>query len=493
MRARLSDGPVQTMPVPPTVSVADAPSDIVPPSTAVVEPVLVAPPVQTGSSGLPGAALTGVVGGALAGAAVVGASQGWSATHHLAPAVEAPSAEGPALGTPAPQLAAAEMRAEPSLHPAFPDFGATKEPVAVETITAKDWSGDEETLSHAVVEAPIDAGEMKADTVGPEAAAIAGPLDLEQELAAALGMPSLSLPPAPAPQPAAEPSPVAEPEAAPEATPEPVVEAEPIVLPKLDLSPSESEPTAAASQPADDIDRTEAVHRGLEELLKAPVKPPQRESGTDALDDEFMARLRDTAFRSPAAPSVAPVADPVIATPPEPVAETAVSPPLAHDPMELDLEAALRAALAEPLPTVTGRPREDRTEERTASERAETERLAEKVISEDMTDEPFADEPAKGWSQPPPEPAEDAAMVKLARDFPELGDLLAPTRTRTADEVLAEPAAPEPPPIAAPLLREGVIANIPFRLYGDGTIEADLAEGATRFASLKDFRAHVGG
>lgn len=60
-----------------------------------------------------------------------------------------------------------------------------------------------------------------------------------------------------------------------------------------------------------------------------------------------------------------------------------------------------------------------------------------------------------------------------------------------APAVQAEPASV--PATTAPLLREGVIAGIPFRLFGDGSIEADLATGTARFASLKDFRAHVGG
>ncbi|MEI8146406.1 MAG: hypothetical protein WCH83_13170, partial [Alphaproteobacteria bacterium] len=53
------------------------------------------------------------------------------------------------------------------------------------------------------------------------------------------------------------------------------------------------------------------------------------------------------------------------------------------------------------------------------------------------------------------------------------------------------PMTPEPP--RPPLLREGVIAGVTFRLYGDGSIEADLPEGTTRFDSLRAFRSHVGG
>jgi hypothetical protein len=106
------------------------------------------------------------------------------------------------------------------------------------------------------------------------------------------------------------------------------------------------------------------------------------------------------------------------------------------------------------------------------------------------------------------------------KDFPELNDLLAPkkpapspadsliedlkgifeprtgtTPLRQEPVIEAPPPAPPPAPsaVSPPLLREGVIAGIPFRLYGDGTIEADLDAGTTRFASLKEFRAHVGG
>lgn len=135
-------------------------------------------------------------------------------------------------------------------------------------------------------------------------------------------------------------------------------------------------------------------------------------------------------------------------------------------------------------------------------------------------------------------------MSSLARDFPELNDILAPKKPveerpaptapqaasptptpgagpsaspanalmddlksifepASAPPARQEPSFSPPPPAppvpsapaasAAPILREGVIAGIPFRLYGDGSIEADLESGTTRFASLKDFRAHVGG
>jgi hypothetical protein len=64
-------------------------------------------------------------------------------------------------------------------------------------------------------------------------------------------------------------------------------------------------------------------------------------------------------------------------------------------------------------------------------------------------------------------------------------------------EAVVAPAVPDlaavPSPPTAPLLREGVIAGIPFRLYGDGSIEADINGEVSRFASLKAFRTAVGG
>jgi hypothetical protein len=456
--------PTEAMPQPPVLAAAPIPA--------------VAPPA---ASSLSGAAVTGVVGGALAGAAVVGAAQAWSAPSQPIPATEAHASDVAAIAVPA-----VDDRKEPALAAmTYPDFGATKEPQAVETITEKDWRGDEETLSHAVVEAPIVAGELKAElSEAKDALPVADPMDIEQELAAALGISSLSGPTIAARAPLS----VAEPPAA--------LAEEAVALPAIE--PSHPEPDATASERADDIERTEAVQRGLEELLRAPVQRPQRQTATEAdtLDNDFLARLRDTAFRSPATPSTARI-EPGSVEHQAPVAEEEPAVPPPPQPMELDLEAALRAALAEPLPTMSGRPREDRADERVAEAQAETERNAEKIVSEEMTAEPFADDAGGGWSAAPKsDRAEEPSLAKLARDFPELGDLLKPTPVRSADEVLAEPTAEEPvdlSPITAPLLREGVIAGMPFRLYGDGMIEADLPAGATRFASLKEFRAHVGG
>ncbi|QCI66509.1 hypothetical protein [Phreatobacter stygius] len=245
-------------------------------------------------------------------------------------------------------------------------------------------------------------------------------------------------------------------------------------------------------------------------------------------DDDLMARLRASILgpEPVSAPGAGTAEAPARG---EPVVEKAVAAEPAKAPalsIEDELELALKTALGRDVAPVAD--------------------LRDQVVPPPAPVVP-PPEPAAGRQE---QPSGDRAMAALARDFPELGDILArpaePDRDRrvageddgdisdghahaidthrpmpgedqpaAAPEpaaeavpvVAAEPepaavveaapvvAAEPPPPSAptAPLLREGVIAGIPFRLFGDGSIEADLASGTARFASLKDFRAHVGG
>ena len=112
--------------------------------------------------------------------------------------------------------------------------------------------------------------------------------------------------------------------------------------------------------------------------------------------------------------------------------------------------------------------------------------------------ESVAEEPVE--AEPAPRPQTEAREIRKPADAEPAVDELAVDEPAVPPRAAPEPAAPAPAPAAdtaparaAPLLREGVIAGIPFRLYGDGSIEADLPSGTTRFASLRDFRAHVGG
>jgi hypothetical protein len=75
-------------------------------------------------------------------------------------------------------------------------------------------------------------------------------------------------------------------------------------------------------------------------------------------------------------------------------------------------------------------------------------------------------------------------LSQIARDFPELDAIL--NRNKEPE------SAPEPvvaPPVS--IIREGVISGIAFRLFSDGTIEADFADGRHRFAGINEFRSFV--
>lgn len=288
-----------------------------------------------------------------------------------------------------------------------------------------------------------------------------------------------------------------------------------------------------------DLQATVATPPVVAPVVVAPPAPPRHVE-----DDDLMARLRasilgpepepEPASREPEAVRDAGPAAPALG---ERAAESAAAPEAepakaAKFSIEEELEMALKAALGRDVAP----PAADRRDR-------------------------FVPPPAVSPPEPPAErvapPSGDHAMAALARDFPELGDILAPSENsghqdqergdqvvtgRDADDVHdshalaagadagrrgeesqpAEAPAPasETPPVVvprpepaaavelapvvqaepaaapattAPLLREGVIAGIPFRLFGDGSIEADLATGTARFASLKDFRAHVGG
>jgi hypothetical protein len=236
------------------------------------------------------------------------------------------------------------------------------------------------------------------------------------------------------------------------------------------------------------------------EVVKtATSEPLASPAGLDT--DDFMARLRETISR--------PVAPP---TPPEamldpPKAAFRSEPPAAEPPPALSIEEELERALKASLEAPEPEPAKPVYVE--PPKPAEAAPFLRSVPPEPPTTPAVDREPEK----------RDDPMAVLARDFPELNDILSPKKPaanpagsliddlKDIFEPSAKPAArqepsfagpgfaePSPPaPPKPPLLREGVIATIPFRLYGDGTIEADLEEGTTQFASLKDFRAHVGG
>jgi hypothetical protein len=42
-----------------------------------------------------------------------------------------------------------------------------------------------------------------------------------------------------------------------------------------------------------------------------------------------------------------------------------------------------------------------------------------------------------------------------------------------------------------PVLKSGVVNGMPYTLYADGSIEAQLPEGTLRFGSITELRNHI--
>ncbi|MCZ8314102.1 hypothetical protein [Phreatobacter sp.] len=441
----LTEPPRSTTPpvAPPAAPVVLAPAA----APAVAPPAATTPvPPSRQSFGLPplagqapfGAAATGIAAGAAAG--VLAAGLGSSARSE--PSLEERSAEKPVAPEP---VSIESVVLEP----------VVREPANVQPVIPAIVVPDraEPDLAHAVEDLKDEVKAAEADLAPSPAAAEETPDHLASLERILLGAATEGRAPA---------------------TPEP----EPLVL------PPHREPEPVSDDQAEDDDTS------AEEEPEAKAQAPAPEPDPVIATDDFMARLRETLARPVAPPEPAPTPD----LTPEPADETRHAPkPSPVLSIEEELERALQASLAPanvpPAPAPAVEP------------------------------EPVPAEPVRAAPEPqvsgrdgrPPD-----AMAALAKDFPELNDLLAPKAPpadpaasllddlkgifadpRAAaprqEPVVDAPAPPPPAPPSPPLLREGVIATIPFRLYGDGTIEADLAEGTTRFASLKDFRAHVGG
>ncbi|MDF2621087.1 MAG: hypothetical protein K0S00_3746 [Xanthobacteraceae bacterium] len=140
-----------------------------------------------------------------------------------------------------------------------------------------------------------------------------------------------------------------------------------------------------------------------------------------------------------------------------------------------------------------------------------------------------AHEPEPAFEQPPFRPASEPARPEPARREPPpflrqggpgpersgLGNIEGEPRSpeprvpRPREEPEPEPSAPpaflsesdllgeEPEETPAEpevtVLKSGTIGGMSYKLFSDGSIEADLPDGTLRFASLQDLREHVAG
>lgn len=78
------------------------------------------------------------------------------------------------------------------------------------------------------------------------------------------------------------------------------------------------------------------------------------------------------------------------------------------------------------------------------------------------------------------------------REEPEVEPSAPPAFLRESDLLGEEPQeAPTEPEVT--VLKSGTIGGMSYKLFSDGSIEADLPDGTLRFASLQDLREHVAG
>lgn len=103
---------------------------------------------------------------------------------------------------------------------------------------------------------------------------------------------------------------------------------------------------------------------------------------------------------------------------------------------------------------------------------------------------------APASAPPAPEPPAPERRSDMFRRTARASSL---TGNPPAEETAARPPAgssghqPAPPP-AAPavtILKSGVVDGMAYTLYSDGSIEAELADGKVRFASIEALRAHL--
>ena len=211
----------------------------------------------------------------------------------------------------------------------------------------------------------------------------------------------------------------------------------------------EPEPAPA---PVVDEEKTASGGRGLPSWFRR--KPaPEPEAEPEIVIEETVVEIEEPA------PAPAPV-----------------PPPLSSESLRREVPSFLREGLSRP------------SVERPSTQRASTERMStERPVPPAFGDEPFEPRPplperrpfTPFASAPPPPPPAPEPVADDTPTFLNVSDLL--------DDPVEE--TPEEPPVT--LLKAGVIGGMAYKLYSDGSIEADLPDGTLRFASLQDLRDHV--
>lgn len=71
------------------------------------------------------------------------------------------------------------------------------------------------------------------------------------------------------------------------------------------------------------------------------------------------------------------------------------------------------------------------------------------------------------------------------------GSNVTPIQSQQTADVVHAPATLSNPDGAISVLKSGVVNGMPYTLYSDGSIEAQLAEGTLRFGSISELRNHI--
>lgn len=116
-------------------------------------------------------------------------------------------------------------------------------------------------------------------------------------------------------------------------------------------------------------------------------------------------------------------------------------------------------------------------------------RATEPRISEPRISEPRAPEPRLAEPRAPEPRAPEPQLSREAPSSDAFEPGPPPTFLRESD-LLGDD---EPPVPEVTVLKSGTIGGMAYKLYSDGSIEADLPDGTLRFASLQELRDHVAG
>lgn len=288
--------------------------------------------------------------------------------------------------------------------------------------------------------------------------------------------------PVPKPAPRPEPKPEARPAPRSEPKPEPKVEAKP--EPKLEPKPEprlERAPDLAAEAESP-VEAVETDERPAPAAGGLPSWFRRKREAEPVVEPEPLVE--------PEAPETALPFEPL--PPPRPASEVAREaerevpvrrdpPPFLRSSLPERAPAPERPAAPADRPFFPGltpdklepraEPRRAAPEPRAPEPRAPEPRLAEPAVREPVLQEPLVRDPFPRADLGP----DPGAPPAFLREADLLGD----------DEL-----APEP---EITVLKSGVIGGMAYKLYSDGSIEADLPDGTLRFASLQDLRDHVSG